>query len=814
MKKLLISIAIILICSNAFGAEKIRRIVGFNSDTQGSGRIFVSDGNNFNSVVMGGDCSVSSSGNMDCSTASGASELTELSDVNGATTTNGNLLVADGSNFNSVVMSGDCTVTNSGVMSCSVGSGDITAVGNITSGEAFTSGTPGDDLYFVGSSSPSHATGLLTYSTDDESLEFHNNESDIKLQIGQEFYIRVRNSSGSTISNGKAVYVSGNHVGSGLPTIELAQSDSLSTSQDFIGLATHDIENNTIGYVTSIGRVGGLDTSGFSNGDMLWVDDSTAGELTATRPSQPNFTVPVGVVTKANASNGTIHVFPGSIKFGAYTDTRVAFGGSDGFIKEDSGFVYNSTTDILSLGGGVDAVGAVDLDYGSADVTDHTFVTDGTGDAEFVVPNDSIGNNELDWGSMTDLTTDGAVVWGNIAEGELANDTVLEADLKAVDTASDEECLTYETTTGDFEWQSCGSGATELTGLSDVNSSTSSVGRFLIADGNNFNSVAMTGSCTLDGDGVISCPSGGSAITLDIGDDSGNDSTDLNEIATTGDTNSVITEPSADKMLIDFGQNWPTADDVAYINGKTTTNGNMLVADGSNFNSVVIGGDATITNSGTLSLKIDVIDTSHMADDDHGDFTYSTGTATLDANVVASAEMGDDDHGDFTYSSNSATLDSGVVDTNEIAFINSATATLGNLLIADGNNFNSVVPGRSLTGESGQLIADAETYTVQPCLYIEDPVAADDLKDIWSANQGGTITAIQCRSDQIVNLDLQIEETDVVGYDLNCTTNTATQLIFAGDTTLSATDFMDLAVNSTTNTPTYVNVCWECQFDD
>lgn len=47
---------------------------------------------------------------------------------------------------------------------------------------------------------------------------------------------------------------------------------------------------------------------------------------------------------------------------------------------------------------------------------------------------------------------------GAISEGALANDSIVEADLKAVDAAADEECLTYETTTGDFEWQTCGAG--------------------------------------------------------------------------------------------------------------------------------------------------------------------------------------------------------------------------------------------------------------------------------------------------------------------------------------------------------------------
>lgn len=40
----------------------------------------------------------------------------------------------------------------------------------------------------------------------------------------------------------------------------------------------------------------------------------------------------------------------------------------------------------------------------------------------------------------------------------IASDAIEESMLKVVDTAADEECLTYESTTGDFEWQDCGSG--------------------------------------------------------------------------------------------------------------------------------------------------------------------------------------------------------------------------------------------------------------------------------------------------------------------------------------------------------------------
>lgn len=69
-----------------------------------------------------------------------------------------------------------------------------------------------------------------------------------------------------------------------------------------------------------------------------------------------------------------------------------------------------------------------------------------------------------------------------VTAGSLTNDVILEEDLKAVDAASDEECLTYETTTGDFEWQACG-GAGSVEGTAVL--STGEVGgtKFLREDG-------------------------------------------------------------------------------------------------------------------------------------------------------------------------------------------------------------------------------------------------------------------------------------------------------------------------------------------
>lgn len=71
--------------------------------------------------------------------------------------------------------------------------------------------------------------------------------------------------------------------------------------------------------------------------------------------------------------------------------------------------------------------------------------------------------------------------------------------------------------------------------------------------------------CQCDGAGgwvsVRNVSGSGAAIILDLGDDGGNDSVDLGEIAIEiGDVNNIFTEESADKLSIDPTANWPTSD--------------------------------------------------------------------------------------------------------------------------------------------------------------------------------------------------------------------------------------------------------------
>jgi len=159
-------------------------------------------------------------------------------------------------------------------------------------------------------SDPAYSEGLLFYDNHHGSLGFYNEEAGITLQIGQEQWIRVRNNSGVDIADGAAVYISG--AISDNPTIELAKADNITTAH-VIGIATHVIENNTVGYVTVAGLVHNLDTSSFSAGDTMYISSTVAGDLVDTAPTGDNYSVSVGTITRSHPTDGALLVHPDQI---------------------------------------------------------------------------------------------------------------------------------------------------------------------------------------------------------------------------------------------------------------------------------------------------------------------------------------------------------------------------------------------------------------------------------------------------------------------------------------------------------------------
>lgn len=118
-------------------------------------------------------------------------------------------------------------------------------------------------------------------------------------------FVTARNNTGSTITKGSLVYVSG-AIGQN-PTIALAKADAEATSFD-IGMASFDIPNNTNvqNNVTIGGLITGLNTSAFADGDPLFLSYTTAGGFTNVAPVSPNFSQSIGVCLHSHITLGKI----------------------------------------------------------------------------------------------------------------------------------------------------------------------------------------------------------------------------------------------------------------------------------------------------------------------------------------------------------------------------------------------------------------------------------------------------------------------------------------------------------------------------
>lgn len=169
---------------------------------------------------------------------------------------------------------------------------------------------------------PPHAAGLLHWSSDSNTLNIDSEIPGVSLQVGQEQWTHVRNSSGATILNGAPVQIIG---ASGTRPL-IAPDDGQGR---VFGLATHDIPNNTFGIVTSFGLVRDVDTAAFVDGAAVYADAS--GALTTSITA--SF---VGYVLLAHPTQGAILARPTSLDQADGTTAQRPATVSTGFMYFDT----------------------------------------------------------------------------------------------------------------------------------------------------------------------------------------------------------------------------------------------------------------------------------------------------------------------------------------------------------------------------------------------------------------------------------------------------------------------------------------------
>lgn len=120
----------------------------------------------------------------------------------------------------------------------------------------------------------------------------------------QTLIIKARKASAGTITKGQVVYIvgsTGNHL-----TVELARANVEATSAYTIGIASTNITNTADGFIMQYGRLSGLSTvptTNFSDGDAIYLSETTAGGYRLGLPQAPNHGVLLGFVIRANNGN-------------------------------------------------------------------------------------------------------------------------------------------------------------------------------------------------------------------------------------------------------------------------------------------------------------------------------------------------------------------------------------------------------------------------------------------------------------------------------------------------------------------------------
>jgi hypothetical protein len=184
--------------------------------------------------------------------------------------------------------------------------------GSVTtsSADTFTNKTIGDKLDFNAVTAPSAPSGGTRFYTrtgiSGLDAPAWIGSLGVPMVIGRDIGFYAKNITGSTITKGSVVYVAS--ATSSVVNIAKAQADATGTKMPAVGVMAADIANNTFGLVMQYGVIQNVNTAGMGDGAIIYLDATTAGAITSTRPTHPLVAQMIGVVLNSNTTTGSILV--------------------------------------------------------------------------------------------------------------------------------------------------------------------------------------------------------------------------------------------------------------------------------------------------------------------------------------------------------------------------------------------------------------------------------------------------------------------------------------------------------------------------
>lgn len=149
--------------------------------------------------------------------------------------------------------------------------------------------------------------GTMSWDTDHNTVQLVMNGTTGRI-LEDVFYI-AKNQTGSTIPKGTVVRADGTLGASGRIKITPFLADGTYPSEYLMGVTAEAIANGDDGMVVHFGQIRNVNTSAYTDGDILYASSSSAGAFTTTIPSAPNNIIEVAIVIHA-AANGTLQVRP------------------------------------------------------------------------------------------------------------------------------------------------------------------------------------------------------------------------------------------------------------------------------------------------------------------------------------------------------------------------------------------------------------------------------------------------------------------------------------------------------------------------
>jgi len=190
--------------------------------------------------------------------------------------------------------------TELGLKASAGANSDITSMSGITGGISTA-----DYLDIDTAATPAGAVGRLSWDDGNGTASLGLKGGNVTLQLGQEMLARVYNDSGSALTDGQLVYISGSQ--GNRVAVKLANANSEATSAGTLGMVTEPIAIGAEGFITIAGTVNGLNTAALTAGALLYLS-TTAGGYSMTAPTPPNHRVIVGYVERVHATVGSIYV--------------------------------------------------------------------------------------------------------------------------------------------------------------------------------------------------------------------------------------------------------------------------------------------------------------------------------------------------------------------------------------------------------------------------------------------------------------------------------------------------------------------------